>query len=177
MLIPWKNAICNISFIVEAALCNTGNAQHDAQDRLLSRCNDFFPPRQRAVRYNPRLIRLNVARCKRGWKRMREREREMKGDGEIEAEAVTRVWRFARNHRAATIAIATTTVSPDERGSNSPRRKITLSRDTEHEVAGRGWDDGGDERDGPGERERGRASGASLFPLFTELSRPPAYLR
>lgn len=41
------------------------------------------------------------------------------------------MWRFARNHRAATIAIATTTVSPDERGSNSPRRKITLSRDTE----------------------------------------------
>lgn len=133
---------CNMLYFctVEATLCNTGNAQHDAQDRLLSRCNDFFPPRQRAVRYNPRLIRLNVARCKRGWKRMREteREREIKGDREVEAEAVTRVWRFARNHRATTIAIATTTVSPDERGSNSPRRKITLSRDTEHGVEGRG---------------------------------------
>lgn len=65
-----------------------------------------------------------------------ERERQEEREAEVEAEAVARVWRFARNHRAATIAIATTTVSPDERGSNSPRRKITLSRDTEHEEMG-----------------------------------------
>ena len=53
-------------------------ARRDAQDRLLSRCNDFFSPRQRAVRYNPRLIRLNVAQGE--GERERESEREREGD-------------------------------------------------------------------------------------------------
>lgn len=57
-------------------------ARHDAQDRLLSRCNDFFSPRQRAVRYNPRLIRLNVAQGEGERERESERARERKRESE-----------------------------------------------------------------------------------------------
>jgi len=59
-------------------------ARRDTQDRLLSRCNDFFPPRQRAVRYNPRLIRLNVAQGE--GRRERERERARRQEKEKERE-------------------------------------------------------------------------------------------
>lgn len=79
----------------------------------------IFSPaaRQGAVRYNPQLIRLNGAQ--------RANRRQPRGCGgplETTTTAATANANHYRQNRSAS------TVSPDERGSNSPCHKITLSQ-------------------------------------------------
>lgn len=127
----------------------------------------FFPAaRQGAVRYNPQLIRLNGAQ--------RARPRGCGGFGRNQQSSVVNNGNHYRRNRDAS------TVSPDERGSNSSCRKITLSRCRETErkrERGRTEGGGGGEEKGmaterTGTKKVGRGENSRGFFIFSgELRR------